>query len=404
MHHAERPWQRAARGAGLLGADGALTPTIFGVMSALAAEHGAINLGQGFPDEDGPAEVLEAAREAIAGGVNQYPPARGILPLREAIATHQQERYGIHLDPERQVLVTAGATEGIAASLLALVDDGDEVVTIEPYYDAYAGLIGLAGGRHVVVPTSFPDFRPDHDRLRAAIGSRTRVILLNSPHNPTGAMLDRATLELIVELAERHDAVIVSDEVYEHLTFGTAHTPVAALPGAAERTITVSSAAKTLSVTGWKIGWITAPAPLVDAVLAVKQFLTYVNGAPFQPAVALGLTLLDTWVPALRAQLDGNRGALTAALECAGFAVNRPAGTYFLVADGAPAGMPDARVAARRLVEEAGVVSIPVSAFVRADAGTDADTEGYRSLLRFAYCKRPAVIAEASARIAALGN
>ena len=288
------PWRRAAAGAGLLAPDGTPGTTIFAEMSALATATGAINLGQGFPDTDGPAEVLAAARDAISAGLNQYPPGRGTDPLRRAIAAHQQRWYGLRVDPEREVLVTAGATEALAATLLALVEPGDEVVTFEPYYDAYGALIGLAGGAHRTVPLRWPDFTPDVAELDAAVTDRTRVILVNSPHNPTGAVLDRAVLERIVELAIRHDAVIVTDEVYEHLMFdGATHTPIATLPGARDRTVSISSGGKTFSTTGWKIGWLTARPDLVSAIVAVKQFLTYVNGAPFQPAIAVGLGLPD---------------------------------------------------------------------------------------------------------------
>ena len=285
-------WHRTAAGAGLVGSDGSIHPTIFAEMSALAARTGAINLGQGFPDEDGPAEVLEAARAAIANGVNQYPPGRGIPDLLSAIAEHQQRFYGMRLDPMRDVLVTAGATEALAATLLALIDGpDDEVVVFEPYYDSYAAVVALAGARLVTVPLRWPDFQPDLDELRRAVTDRTRVILVNDPHNPTGAVFTAEVREEVVRLAERHDATIVTDEVYEHLVFDEPHVPIATLPGAWERTLTISSGGKTFSTTGWKIGWVTGPADLVDAVLAVKQFLTYVNGSPFQPAIATGLRL-----------------------------------------------------------------------------------------------------------------
>jgi N-succinyldiaminopimelate aminotransferase len=393
------PWSRAARGAMLLSDDGDLRATIFAEMSALAASTGAINLGQGFPDEDGPAEVLEAARRAISDGVNQYPPGLGMPVLREAIARHQDRFYGIHLDPDREVLVTAGATEAIAATLLALVDDGDEVVTFEPFYDSYAAMIALARGVHVTVPLRSPDFQPDLDELRVAVSDRTRVILINSPHNPTGMMLDREALELIVELAHQHDAIIVTDEVYEHLTFGEQHIPIATLPGARERTVSISSGGKTFSTTGWKIGWMTAPAELRDAILAVKQFLTYVNGAPFQPAIAVGLDLPDDYFAGVAATLRAKRDLLSAGLRKAGFDVSKPAGSYFVIADAAPLGYPDAVELCRRLPELAGVVGIPLTAFVRPERHA-----GYASLVRFAFCKREELLERAASQLSGLGR
>ncbi|MDH2445304.1 aminotransferase class I/II-fold pyridoxal phosphate-dependent enzyme [Amnibacterium sp. CER49] len=392
------PWSRAAQGANLLGPDGIPGTTIFAEMSALALATGAINLGQGFPDYDGPPEVLDAAREAIGAGLNQYPPGRGTAPLRQAIAAHQRHWYGLEVDPDTDVLVTAGATEALAATLLALVSPGDEVVTFEPYYDAYGALIALAGARHVTVPLEFPDFQPDPDRLAAAISDRTRVILVNTPHNPTGAVLEHAVLERIVELAERHDALVVTDEVYEHLLFdGTRHVPVATLPGARERTVTISSGGKTFSTTGWKIGWLTAPAPLVSAITAVKQFLTYVNGAPFQPAIAIGLGLPDPVFAALAERLQRGRDLLVPALEAAGFAVAPPRAGYFVVADAAPLGFDDAAVLCGELPRLAGVVGIPVSAFCGPDLRDRA-----RSLVRFAFCKSEPVLAEAALRLGAL--
>lgn len=391
-------WIRAARGAMLLSDDGQLRPTIFAEMSALAASTGAINLGQGFPDEDGPQQVREAAKLAIDSGGNQYPPGRGIPLLREAIARHQHRFYGLQLDAEREILVTAGATEAIAATLLALLEPGDEVVTFEPFYDSYAAMIALAGGIHVTVPLRSPDFAPDLDELRDAVTARTRIILINSPHNPTGMVLDRQALELIVELAHQHDAVIVADEVYEHLTFdGVEHVPISTLPGARERAVTISSGAKTFSLTGWKIGWLIAPAELVDAILAVKQFLTYVNGAPFQPAIALGLGLPDDYFVDAAAALAAKRDLLGAGLRRAGFEVSRPSGSYFVIADAAPLGFDDAVEFCRRLPQLAGVVGIPLTAFVRPERHP-----AYRSLVRFAFCKRTEVLERATAQLADL--
>jgi N-succinyldiaminopimelate aminotransferase len=390
-------WQRAARGAGLLSPDGRSAPTIFAEMSALATRTGAINLGQGFPDEDGPAEVLTAAIDAIRRGENQYPPGIGIADLRLAVAEHQERFYGIRLDPDREVLITAGATEAIAATLLALLEPGDEVVTFEPFYDAYGALIALADGVHRTVPLTGADFLPDPDALRATVSDRTRIILVNSPHNPTGSVLPLETLELIVELAHRHDAVIVTDEVYEHLTFGVQHVPIASLPGARERTVSISSGGKTFNTTGWKVGWLSAPADLVEAILAVKQFLTYVNAAPFQPAMATGLRLGDEFFARIAADLRTKRDVLSTGLRAAGFEVAESRGTYFVIADAAPLGFPDAVDFCRKLPELAGVVAIPLSAFCRGEYAASA-----ASLVRFAFCKRVDVLERAAVQLAGL--
>jgi N-succinyldiaminopimelate aminotransferase len=381
----------------LLGPDGVPAPTVFAEMSALAAATGSINLGQGFPDEDGPAAVLDAAVDAIRSGVNQYPPGRGIPDLRLAISEHHERFYGLRYDPDREVLVTAGATEALAATLLALVEPGDEVLTFEPFYDAYGALIRLAGGRHVTVPLLPGEFLPDSSALRDAFSDRTRVVLVNSPHNPTGRILPPAVLQTIVELAERYDATIVTDEVYEHLTFGQPHVPIATLPGAAHRTVSISSGGKTFSTTGWKIGWATGPAELIEAVVTVKQFLTFVNGAPFQPAIAAGLRLPDEVFAGLGQTLREKGELLADGLRTAGFEVFTPDAGYFVIADAAPLGYDDARDFCLQLPRLVGVAGVPVSAFVRPDR-----VRPYRSLVRFAFCKRREVLADAAGRLAGL--
>ncbi|OMH36744.1 aminotransferase class I/II-fold pyridoxal phosphate-dependent enzyme [Tersicoccus sp. Bi-70] len=399
------PWQRAAHGANLLDAGGTLAGTIFEEMTVLAGVHDAVNLGQGFPDEDGPAEILEAARSAIAGGANQYAPGRGVPVLREAIAAHQARFYGLTVDPAEEVLVTTGATEAIAATLLALTGPGDEVLTFEPFYDSYGAMIELTGARHVTVPLREPDFLPDEDELAAAVTDRTRVILLNNPHNPTGTVFGAALLARIVEEAARHDAIIVTDEVYEHLIFDrVTHVPVATLPGAAERTLTISSAGKTFSVTGWKVGWLTGPADLVAAVRTVKQFLTYSSGSPLQGAVALGLGLGDDVYAGLAASLQRKRDLLVDGLRGAGFEVTVPAGTYFVVADATPllgGDVTDGAQLCRRLPATAGVAAIPLTAFCH--PGSSAAATASR-LIRFAFCKREDVLAEAVRRLTAFGS
>ena len=378
----------------LLGTNGELSPTIFAEMSALAASTGAINLGQGFPDEDGPAEVLDAARRAISDGINQYPPGRGNPDLLEAIATHQARFYDVNLDPATQVLVTAGATEALASTILALTEEGDEVVTFEPFYDAYGAIIALARATHVTVPLHGPHFTPDLDELRDAVTDRTRIILINSPHNPTGTVFSRETLELIVELAHQHDAIIVTDEVYEHLTFGVEHLPISSLPGAFERTVSISSGGKTFSATGWKVGWLTAPAALVSSILAVKQYLTYVNAAPFQPAIAVGLALPDEYFATTAATLETKRDLLSAGLTSAGFTVSSPDAGYFVIADATALGVSDSAEFCRALPSLVGVVAVPVTAFVREhNRGT------YTGLLRFAFCKKEDLLQRAAAQL-----
>ena len=369
--------------------------TIFGEMSALAVATGSINLGQGFPDTDGPTSVLDAAIAAIRAGHNQYPPAIGIPELRHAIAGHRQRRYGLTYDPDREVLVTAGATEAIAAALLALCEPGDEVIAFEPFYDSYAASIALAGGVRIPVTLPAPDFRPDLDRFAAAITPRTRLVLVNSPHNPTGTVLQRDELAEIARLCVEHDLVAITDEVYEHLVYEGAHLPLACFPGMRDRTVSISSAGKTFAVTGWKIGWVCASEPLVTAVRTVKQFLTYVNGAPFQYAVAGALEAGDELVDPLVADLRRGRDQLMEGLAATGMTVYRPAGTYFVTADVAPLGETDGVAFCRRLPHEVGVVAIPSSVFYD-------DVEAGRTLVRFAFCKRPEVLAEASTRLARL--
>lgn len=396
---APAPWQRTALGSNLLGADGGLAVTIFEEMTALAVQTGAINLGQGFPDEDGPQEILAAARAAISSGANQYAPGKGIPQLREAVAAHQQRFYGLTPDPATEVVITTGATEAIAASVLAFAGPGDEVLTLEPFYDSYGAVIGLSGATHVTAPLLAPDFMPDMPALEAAFSSRTRMVLLNNPHNPTGAVFPRKVLQKVVDLAVQHDALIVTDEVYEHLTFGVRHIPVATLPGAADRTITISSAGKTFSVTGWKIGWLTGPGELVAAARTVKQFLTYSSGTPFQSAVAAALALPDSFYSAIAASLEHKRDILGEGLRAAGFDVHTPQGTYFINVDTAPLGITDSLDLARRLPGLVGVAAIPVPVFCHPEGA-----ERTRSLLRFAFCKKTEVLKDAAARLATLSS
>jgi N-succinyldiaminopimelate aminotransferase len=370
--------------------------TIFTEMSALAARTGAINLGQGFPDTDGPADVIEAAVEAMRGGHNQYPPGPGIPALRAAIAAHQRRFHAIELDPDGEVLVTTGATEAIAAALLALCDDGDEVVTFEPYYDSYAACIALAGARRRTVTLRPPAYAIDPDALAAAFSPRTRLVLLNSPHNPTGKVFSRAELELVAGHCRERDVLAVTDEVYEHLVYdGREHVPLATLPGMGERTLTISSAGKTFSFTGWKIGWACGPRALVSAVQTAKQFLTFVSGAPFQHAIAYALALPDAYFESFRAGLQAKRDRLCAGLEAAGLEVLRPAGTYFVNADIRALGERDGHAFCLALPERAGVVAVPTVVFYD-------DKEVGRPLVRFAFCKRDDVIDDAAARLAGL--
>jgi N-succinyldiaminopimelate aminotransferase len=370
--------------------------TIFAEMSALAVHTGAVNLGQGFPDVDGPREIAAAAAAAIMEGRgNQYPPGPGIPELRRAVASHQKRFYGCDVDPDSEVLVTAGATEAIAAALIALMEPGDEAIAFEPYYDSYAACIAMAGGTRVPVTLRPPGFRPDLDALRAAITPRTRLILLNTPHNPTGAVFSRAELAEIAALACEHDLLVVSDEVYEHIVFEGEHVPIALLPGMRERTVTISSAAKTFSFTGWKIGWVTGTPELVTAVRTVKQFLTYVTGGPFQYAVAEALALPDAYYASIADGLRAKRDVLCPGLAEAGFEVFQPAGTYFVTTDISGLGEKDGMEFCRELPRRAGVVAIPSSVFYD-------DQDAGRTQVRFAFCKKDEVLREALARLAGL--
>lgn len=373
--------------------------TIFAEMSALALRTGSINLGQGFPDTDGPEEVREAAVRALRDGRgNQYPPGPGVPELRTAIAAHQQRWYGLSYDPDTEVLVTAGATEAIAAALLALLEPGDEVIALEPYYDSYAACIAMAGGTRVPVTLRPHEggFRLDLDELRAAVTDRTRLLLINTPHNPTGTVLTRAELAAIAELAVERDLLVVTDEVYEHLVFDDAeHLPLTTFPGMRDRTVTIGSAGKTFSFTGWKVGWVTASPPLVTAVRSAKQFLTYVSSGPFQYAVAEALALPDAYFTAFREDMLAKRDLLAAGLKDAGFDVFHTAGTYFITTDIRPLGESDGFAFCRALPERAGVVAIPNAVFYdHREAGAP--------FVRFAFCKRVEVLAEAVQRLKTL--
>ncbi len=375
------------------------TTTIFAEMSALAVATGSINLGQGFPDTDGPSSLLQAARQAIADGVNQYPPGPGIAELRQAIAERRLADHQQRFDPDGEVLVTVGATEALAAAVLGLCEPGDEVLMLEPHYDSYPPIIAMAGGTHRSVPLR-PDasgrFALDVQELADAVGPRTRLLILNSPHNPTGTVLSRDELAGIAEVAISRDLIVVTDEVYEYLVYdGVRHLPIGTFDGMAERTVTISSAGKTFNTTGWKIGWACGPAPLIAAVRAAKQFLTYVGGAPFQPAIAGALRNEMAWVTGLRDSLQGKRDRLCAGLAGAGFGVYRPQGTYFVMADIRPLGADDGMQFCLDLPARAGVVAVPDEVF-------HDDPRDGKPFVRFAFCKRDEVIDDAVHRLAAL--
>jgi N-succinyldiaminopimelate aminotransferase len=369
--------------------------TIFAEMSALAVRTGSINLGQGFPDTDGPAVVADAAVDAIRAGHNQYPPGPGIPELRAAIARHQRRFYGLEYDADTEILVTAGATEAIAATMLSLCEVGDEVVTFEPFYDSYSATIAMAGAQRRVVTLRPPDYSFDPGALEAAITPRTRLLLLNSPHNPTGKVFAREELELVARLCVEHDLLAVTDEVYEHLVFDGEHVPLATLPGMRDRTVTISSGGKTFSFTGWKVGWVCAPAPLVTAVRTAKQFLTYVNAAPFQHAIAVGLDLPDEHFTEFASDLRARRDVLSAGLAAAGFEVFPSAGTYFVTTDIRPLGQSDGLAFCRALPERCGVVAVPNVVFYENRAAG-------LPLVRFTFCKRLDVLEEAVLRLKAL--
>jgi N-succinyldiaminopimelate aminotransferase len=382
-----------------------LTPyavTIFAEMSALAARIGAVNLGQGFPDEDGPPSMLKVAENAIAEGVNQYPPGLGIAPLREAIAAQRKRKFGTEYDPDTEVLVTVGATEGIAASVLGLVEPGSEVLLIEPFYDSYSPVLAMAGCERRAVPmvADGRGFAIDVDALRRAVTPKTRALIVNSPHNPTGMVATDSELQALAELAVEADLLVITDEVYEHLVFdGRRHLPLANYPGMSERTVTISSAAKMFNVTGWKIGWVCGPPELIKGVRAAKQYLSYVGGAPFQPAVAHALNTEEAWVDALRDSLQAKRDKLGSALADIGFEVHDSFGTYFVCADPRPLGYDDSTTFCAELPEKTGVAAIPMSAFCDPEGP---DFGRWNHLVRFAFCKRDDTLDEAIRRLSSI--
>jgi len=372
--------------------------TVFAEMTELALRHEALNLGQGFPDFDGPDFVKEAAVEAIRGGANQYCRMTGRPELNRAVARHQKRFYDLDYDADAEITVTNGATEAICATLQALVETGDEVVFFEPFYDSYRASVAMAGGVERVVTLEAPDFRYDAAALERAITPKTRAILLNSPHNPTGKVFTRAELEHVARLARDHDLLVVSDEVYEHLTFDAEHVPIATLPGMWERTVTLSSAGKTFSFTGWKIGWACAPRPLSAAIRAAHQFMTFCNGAPLQVAVARAVDEAgEGFYRTFAEEYRERRDHLCRGLSEVGFGVAEPAGTYFVLADIRPLGWDDDVAFCRMLPEKVGVAAIPPTAFyVHKEAG--------RHLVRFAFCKTLPLLDEAVRRLHGLGS
>ena len=372
------------------------TTTIFNEMSLLATRTGSINLGQGFPDIDGPAEVAEAAVAAIRGGQNQYPPGPGLPVLRQAVAEHQLRCYGLVHDPDTEVVITMGATEAIAGAVLGLCEPGDEVVVMEPYYDSYAATIAMAGAQRRVVTLRAPDFALDPDALAAAVTPKTRLILLNSPHNPTGRVLGREELEAVARVCVERDLLAVTDEVYEHLVYdGRPHIPLATLPGMAERTVTISSHGKTFSFTGWKVGWACGPPDLIAAVRTAKQYLSYSGATPFQHAAAVALGLPASYYEELAASLAERRDLLSQGLRDAGLTTFASEGTYFVTTDAASVGATDGVEFCLGLPERVGVVAVPMSVFYD-------DPDAGKTLVRFAFCKRPEILADAAARLKGL--
>ncbi|HIY67109.1 MAG TPA: aminotransferase class I/II-fold pyridoxal phosphate-dependent enzyme [Candidatus Agrococcus pullicola] len=391
----DAPWFRLAHAAGLAGLDGSLRPTIFAEMTSLAAETGSINLGQGFPDFDGPEAVLSAAKGAIDEGLNQYGPARGNPLLIEAIRNQRKRDYGIDLDVN-EILVTVGATEAISASLLAYVAPGDEVIAFEPYYDEYLAVTALAGGTLVSVPLYAPEFQPEPQALEAAITPRTKAIILNTPHNPTGAVFEEERLRAIATIANRHGIMVIADEVYEQLTFSGKHVPMVAAGLDPELSIAISSGGKTFSVTGWKVGWIMANAKRIGEISAVKQYMSFVGSVPLQPAIATGLGLPQEFFDQQRASFTAKRDMLVEGLQGVGMTPYVPDSGYFVLADTVELGYGDARSLAYELPHLVGVVSVPVSPFA------SIDRSDLRAVMRFAFCKRDDTIAEAVSRLAGL--
>ena len=368
-----------------------MTSTIFAEMSALAVRTSAVNLGQGFPDTDGPTGVVDVAVEAMRSGRNQYPPGHGSPDLIDAIRRHQYRNYGLELSHD-QVVITTGATEAVAAAIMGLVDPGDEVVVLEPFYDSYRAVIQFAGGIRRAVTLRTPDFRLDLAELEEAITPATKLMLINSPHNPTGMVLNEAERTGIARLAVEHDLVVVCDEVYEHLTYDVPHVPLATLPDMFDRTLTISSSGKSFSFTGWKIGWASGPVDLVTAVEGAKNWFTFATGAPFQPAIAAALDDHADFPTRLAGELHAKRDRLCAALADLDLTVHRPDGTYFVLTDVRAHGDVDGFAFCRRLAEEAGVVAIPAQVFYD-------DLDEGRHLVRWAFCKQDAVLDEAISRL-----
>ncbi len=371
--------------------------TIFTEMTALAERHDAVNLGQGFPNFDGPDILKEAAIQAIRGHHNQYCRMIGKPELNTAIAAHQKRFYDLDVDPTLEVTVTNGATEALFATFQALFEVGDEIIFFEPFYDSYRACIAMAGGVERLVTLRSPDFSYDPDELERAINPKTRAILLNTPHNPTGKVFSRSELEHIAELARRYDLLVIADEVYEHLVFEGEHLPIATLPGMRDRTITISSTGKTFSMTGWKIGYTCASEALTAAIRTAHQFITFCNSAPFQPAMAEALMIEDEFFDQLLVEYRERRDRLCAGLADVGFGVRPPAGTYFVLADIRPLGFDDDVEFCRMLPAAVGVAAIPPTAFyVNKSAG--------RHLVRFAFCKTLDILDEAIRRLGGLAS